>query len=186
MIFCNPEDHNFDQILCLNDYHPYRIEGKRNPHFDDWSSKILDLKNMKMSAIEYFHKILDPRLDAEFSIAIVPSSNSETLDSGIRKLAVKLAANSRTDATSCLVRYKSIDKLATGGNRNREVHLTSIRVQQNYLIQGQEVLLLDDVSTSGNSLLACKALLTNAGAKRVQCLALGGTVKDVINSEDDF
>lgn len=44
-----------------------------------------------------------------------------------------------------------------------------------HLIKGKNVLLLDDVRTTGNSLSACKQVLEEAGALTVQCLALGQT-----------
>lgn len=185
MIFCNPENNQLNQIMCLGEYYPYRIEGQINPHFDQWSGSILNLKRSKVPAIDFFYRKLNPLLGTNFAIATVPSSNSENASPGIRKLAIKLAGNQRIDATSCLIRHKSIDKLATGGRRNQDVHFDSIQVQNPHLIQGQEVLLLDDVSTSGNSLLACKALLMDAGAKSVQCLVLGQTVRNVANGEQD-
>jgi predicted amidophosphoribosyltransferase len=184
MIFCNLENNQSSQIMCLGEYHPYRIEGQKNPHFDQWSGRILALKRSEAPAIELFYRKLNPLLGTNFAIATVPSSNSEKVSSGIRKLAIRLAANQRIDATSCLVRHQSIDKLATGGRRSQDIHFDSIRVQNCQLVQGQEVLLLDDVSTSGNSLLACKALLMDAGAKSVQCLVLGQTVRNVANDED--
>jgi predicted amidophosphoribosyltransferase len=42
---------------------------------------------------------------------------------------------------------------------------------------GREVLLLDDVTTSGSSLEACKRLLLDAGAAAVKCAALGRTAE---------
>lgn len=53
--------------------------------------------------------------------------------------------------------------------------MNSIRVEHAELIQGREVLLLDDVTTSGNSLVACRQLLLEAGAARVKYMALGRT-----------
>ena len=37
----------------------------------------------------------------------------------------------------------------------------------------KHILLVDDISTSGNSLLACKELLMENGAERVAMFALG-------------
>jgi predicted amidophosphoribosyltransferase len=53
--------------------------------------------------------------------------------------------------------------------------LDSIKVVKPDLIKGRRVLLLDDVKTSGNSLIACKELLLKAGAKEVVMVALGRT-----------
>ena len=40
------------------------------------------------------------------------------------------------------------------------------------------VLLMDDITTSGNSLYACKNILIESGADTVEMFALGKTVRD--------
>ena len=80
---------------------------------------------------------------------------------------------SRIDASSCLVRVHKIEKLALGGPRSIDVHLDSVVVKNGELIQDELVLLLDDVTKTGNSLMACRKLLLDGGAKAVQCAALG-------------
>ena len=110
----------------------------------------------------------------------MPSFRPTTkVDTGLKRLVRRLVANNdadRVDATSCLVRARHFDKLAHGGDRSIDVHLKSIVVVHEELIEDEEVLVLDDVTTSGNSLEACKQLLLQAGARRVQKLALGKTV----------
>jgi len=56
-----------------------------------------------------------------------------------------------------------------------DVHLKSIRVSQPQMIEDQQLILLDDIVTSGNSIHACKKLLLDAGAFLVQSIALGAT-----------
>jgi predicted amidophosphoribosyltransferase len=75
-----------------------------------------------------------------------------------------------------LIRKKTIDKLAYGGSRDISVQLDSLGVNENMTIEGDVVLLVDDVTTSGASLEACKEILLNYGAKRVAMLALGQSV----------
>ncbi len=48
-------------------------------------------------------------------------------------------------------------------------------------VEGEDVLLLDDISTSGNSLLACRDILIANGARSVEMLALGRTDEGGIN-----
>lgn len=43
-------------------------------------------------------------------------------------------------------------------------------------IDGDVILLVDDVTTSGNSLSACKELLLSHGASRVAMFALGKSI----------
>ena len=70
-----------------------------------------------------------------------------------------LAKNDRMDKVYFLQRKKSIDKLATGGARSYAVHMRSIEAVQDMDIAGDIVLLMDDVTTTGNSLYACKMIL---------------------------
>lgn len=158
------------------EYHPWR-DG-RNERFDEWSSQILRLKDRLGSAIEKFFQEINPLLGYGFAISSVPSHSPSVTHSGIRLLAQKLAQNGRRDATACLVRVKEIQKLSHGGVRSDKIHLDSIRVVKPELIIGQRVLLIDDVTTSGHSLVACRTLLLRSGAVEVECFALARTVKD--------
>jgi hypothetical protein len=176
MILRNLTDDADPNILHLGPYHPKRRGF--NPRHDDYSRTILDLKNRFPSAINYFFNLLDPILDYGFSIVTIPSSDPLTTHPGIRQLGMRLAANRRIDATTCLVRHTRIPKLASGGDRDISQHEGSISVVDESLIRGREVLLLDDVCTSGNSLIAGWGLLMGAGAVRVKCVSLGLTVRD--------
>ena len=93
------------------------------------------------------------------------------------QLARKLAAHDRIDMTDYLIRTKEIEKLATGGNRNIDVHLDSIAVDPGVSVTGEVILVVDDVTTSGNSLYASRDILLRNGASRVALLALGQTVR---------
>ena len=82
----------------------------------------------------------------------------------------------RIDKADFLVRTKTIDKLAYGGSRNIRVHLSSIGINPNMTVEGDVVLIVDDVTTLGASLEACKEILLRSGAQRVAMLALGQAV----------
>jgi predicted amidophosphoribosyltransferase len=75
-----------------------------------------------------------------------------------------------------LIRFRDINKLASGGDRGVAVHLNSIRVQQPPSVKGQTMVVLDDITTTGNSMDAARQLLTLAGAIRIGGIALGRTV----------
>ncbi|MBN8626027.1 MAG: phosphoribosyltransferase [Planctomycetes bacterium] len=176
MVFKEEYGEHWDDLMWLDNYNPYRKHGEKNPSFNAYSGFLLDLKENQTGAVERFRRAVETYIATDIAIAVVPSHDPAKTTSGLRSLAVALAANDRIDATSCLVRSKKIDKLAHGGDRSIEVHLGSIIVRNAELIKGQDVLLLDDVATSGNSLEACRQLLLKAGAARVQKLALGKTV----------
>jgi hypoxanthine phosphoribosyltransferase len=179
---------NLKENYYLRNYHPFHLQGEENPYFDDWSEKLLELKNQTQNVVNFWYEELEQHLNNEsFAIAVVPSSSSENKISGIHLVAQKIAKSRQitiTDATSCLRRYRSIDKLASGGNRELTVHANSIEVINRHLIKNKNVLLVDDISTTGNSLLACKELVMKAGASKVKCVALGKTVR--YHSENDL
>lgn len=164
-------------ILYVDVYHPYRLEdGKKNPAFNSFGGKVLDLKDKKPQAISYFYNILNKCIphDSNVSIVVVPSHDPAKNESGILSLARKLSPKT-VDVASCLVRTKKINKLAAGGTRSVRVHLRTIKLQNAHMIEGKHIILLDDVTTTGNSLLACKQILQKAGPKEITMIAIGKT-----------
>ena len=87
-----------------------------------------------------------------------------------------LAANGRNNKVYFLRRSRSINKLATGGSRDLSVHMQSIDTVEDMDISGDIVLLMDDVTITGNSLYACREILLNRGAENVEMFALGKAI----------
>ncbi|WP_342329896.1 phosphoribosyltransferase [Pedobacter sp. FW305-3-2-15-E-R2A2] len=178
-MFTVTEYNDENKISYLSYYHRYWNIPKevRNPDFDTHSSNILNLKNNHPSAINYFYSRLNPIISQDgITLCYVPSSDPANNSSGIRKLCQLLTqTKNRIDGTGCIVRINKIPKLANGGDRSVSVHLNSLTIQDPHLIQGKMILLLDDVTTTNNSLIACKQLLMKAGAGKVYCFALGQT-----------
>lgn len=57
MVFINDNWNNTNDIVVYSNYHKYwldRERGIKNPLFDVYSGRILDLKQGKMSAINFF------------------------------------------------------------------------------------------------------------------------------------
>jgi predicted amidophosphoribosyltransferase len=167
-------------IHSLGEYHPWSTHKLMGGNGDNWpehSSMILGLKKGHKQALDYFYAHLEPRVRKAEAIAVVPGHEAgKPGTSGVRLLARRLAeACGCVDATGCLVRHTTIAKKATGGDRSKCVDLNSIEVRQPDLIMGRKVLLLDDVKTSGNSLLACRELLLDAGAAKVVMAAMART-----------
>lgn len=179
MVFVNEAWNQTGDIVVYSNYHKYWLDRERkikNPLFDVYSGKILDLKEGKMSAVQYFYQLLDPEIRSGVTICVVPSSNAEVKESGIGKLGEMLAGNGRKNKVYFLRRNKSIDKLATGGNRSMETHMQSISTVLDMDIENDIVLLMDDVTTTGNSLYACKEILLQNGAREVEMFALGKAI----------
>lgn len=179
MVFKNPLWNDTGEIVVYSNYHKYWLDKERkikNPLFDVFSGKILDLKEGRESAIQYFYNLLDSEICEGVTICIVPSSNADNKNSGMSMLGERLAINGRKNGVYFLNRYRSIDKLATGGNRSINVHLQSIDVITDMNIKGDIVLLMDDVTTTGNSLYACREILLEKGANKVEMFALGKAI----------
>lgn len=118
MVFVNEAWNGTGEIVVYSNYHKYWLDRERkikNPLFDVFSGKILDLKDEKPSAIQYFYNLLDCEICPGVTICVVPSSNSEKRESGIGKLGEMLAANGRNNKVYFLRRNSSIKKLAAGG-----------------------------------------------------------------------
>lgn len=171
MIFQNYQA-NPNTILKMGNYQTYN-NGK-NKKFDDFSSKILQLKNKKNTGIDYFYNRLAPNLADNFTIVTIPSHSTENKTSGIEILAKKLCTKNITDGTKILKRTTTIQKLAHGGNRSYNIQYQTIAVTAD--VTNKIILLIDDVKTTGNSMMAAKHKLLQAGAKMVYTLALAHTI----------
>lgn len=164
-----------DKISHFGFYHPYN--NGQNPKFDRFSGRILDFKEDKTGSVDYFFRQLkDVDFNATEAIVIVPSHSPQNRMSSVKKLAQKLAQyKGWVDATDCVVRTYLIDKLANGGDRSLDVHLGSLNVVNEHLIAGKNVLVLDDVTTSGNSLFATMRLLKEKNVNSVWSYAIART-----------
>ena len=169
------------EIPHLGYYQRYRLpDGTVNPEFrkDRISGRILDLKQKDELAINYFFAQIDPEIERNnITICVVPSHESgQHNDSGMAILARRLANAGRIDGVDYLVRTSTVDKLATGGNRDKAVHYESIELKPDVHLSGDVILLVDDVTTTGNSLNVCKDILMQNGASRVAMFAIGQVI----------
>lgn len=196
----------------LVDYHPYR-KG-HNPLFDDNSDKILRFKEGVEKAIEYFGNMIDQDFNSNWNdcyIVSVPShdptknyspkqnlwkQNSSPLarlalaepQAPMYELIDRLVDKHRNlhNGSAILIRTQKVEKKSFGGNRDISVDLGSIEINRNcgIDISGKNVLLIDDVITTGNSIAACMMILKKGGAKNIFVLCLGKTSRDPYVSTD--
>lgn len=179
MIFYNSEWEDNNGIIVCGYYQKYWASRKRkekNPKFDVYSGKILDLKDKKQSAVNFFYNMLDPEICENVSICVVPSHDAKIKTSGVHLLAKKLVENGRTDLVYAIKRNYTVEKRAHGGDRSYKTQYDSICIDEKLNINGEVVLLLDDVTTTGVSLYACKELLLKNGASKVSMIALGKSI----------
>ncbi|QFT55566.1 ComF family protein [Microbulbifer sp. THAF38] len=168
-------------IEHLFDYHPYR--GGNNPNHTGASAQLLKFKNGDPQAVQFFTDHVATKLRATipsstgFSVATVPSSTAGKAHKGFGPM-IRLLKGSFPEirnSGNLLQRISSIPSLHKGGNRAASVHQSSL-VAANSIVSGEIVVLLDDVTTTGNSLQVAERLLQQAGANVVLTLALCKTV----------
>lgn len=141
-----------------------------------WTRLLTALNAERQWPLKRLFEQLDPILEPGIALAAVPPHRAYQAFWPTRTLAQRLAASGRIDATGCLVRHTTIQRIVFGGPSTRTLHRGTIQVEETELIQGRRVLLLDDIAKSGASLVACREMLLEAGASVVQALALGRVI----------
>lgn len=162
---------------------------KDKSFYDERTQKfILGFKNGKEDCINMVFNQLYPQLGNEFAIAVIPSSTVEdNYKSACHVLAGKILDQAIkdekyiVDATECLYRHTTVPKAhKTKGMRSKATHMSSIKVLHPKLVKDMDVLVLDDVTTSGSSFEAAYDLLKAAGAGKVISFAVGRTVTSML------
>jgi predicted amidophosphoribosyltransferase len=141
-------------------YHPYRVNGMLNPEFDrEYSGMILALKNRERNWKSFFTKILSDQLEDNHNLVLmcVPSHQANTWGSCADVIDSLCATRNFINGSRFLRRIKTVEKNATGGSREIVKHLESIELDNSKisLLIGKDILIIDDVCTSGHSLKAC-------------------------------
>lgn len=182
---------------ALTQYHPYRItsdtgEKIKNPKFDEVSGRLLDLKDATQpkhrQAVEQMTLLLSDTLNSipytlipvQLYVVVVPSSTRGRWSDGLCSITAEICSKQPkrfVSVSQALERTRTIEKLARGGDRSIDVHISSIGVVPRFAgyFARKAVLLLDDVTTTGNSLRACSLLLQQQGADSIYPIALGRT-----------
>jgi hypothetical protein len=178
------------EINWMHDYHKVWLwDGgvkTKNPKFDHISAYLLDLKSNANrnfeSAAAFFGKQLSAymkaslHIEGSLSACIVPSSKAGQYSPGLIKILKALERDDRRilAAPGIINRTTPIAKLASGGDRSLYVHRQSLALTER-MKPDRTYILLDDITTTGNSLAACCELLHQSGARRVVTFALGKT-----------
>lgn len=186
----DPERNNCQDIQCLGKY--YSFYSPKNDEFSGeiWQLKIINDHNEAGTPLkdpdgtrrqieEFSNRIithLNP--DHDWIICVVPASRKAREPSGIRQVAKMVCEKSYIDGLHVIERifdHSPSYKNKKSSIRDFETELASLRITDTELIKGRSILLLDDVTTEGNSLEAAKSLLLSHGAKQVLPFALGKT-----------
>ena len=174
-------------IYSMVDYNTYWKDGERNPARNADTYHIMDLKSPAEKnhavAVNYFgkkfhtgtHRLLDFLQTDTIQVAVVPSSKKGKISQGLEGLIEHVKNANLLYNRNFLVRTEDIPAAHEGGERSTQKHLDTIEVQ----VQPDPkipLILLDDVTTTGTSLEACKQILDTAGVSQVYMVALGRTV----------
>jgi predicted amidophosphoribosyltransferase len=170
-------------------YHPWKLQGQRNPAFDGHSGLCLSLKTPgnrdHQKAVNYFTRLLVDHFKAHkgqfrAELIAVPSHTANGHSAGLRSVidAVCKADNRLSHRPGALTRVRTIEKLAAGGNRSMAVHYQSMQYDDGRSSPLTKII-IDDVTTTGNSLEAAVTLVRVAAPRAVvSCLVLGKTTHD--------
>jgi phosphoribosylpyrophosphate synthetase len=182
-------DSDSEKIITLGNYYPKYDRPYED--MDEFSNMILGIKKDESridnkseyhyfeEAISYFTHKLEPVLsDKEgYVICVMPNHTVGINSSGMGIMAKQLCSSPVVDGTDVLSRVFKIPKKSIGGIRDDQREIDSITVKNASIVKDRQVLLLDDVTTTGTSLRAGKYLIKRAGAALVAMFALGKTPK---------
>lgn len=145
----------------------------------------VEYKKLKNIFISNFLKKFDNDLLDYDIIVCVPSHcmgnyNDNPLARMIEEISkIHIYVNDKkkiyTDGSQYLLRYKTVPEQKTQKKRREDTHLDSVKLKENINVNGKNIILIDDITTSGSSLRACKKILKDAGANEVICFAFGKT-----------
>lgn len=149
---------------------------------------VLAFKDQETAIVKSVADYLYPNLGDDFAIAAFPSSKVEkNFRSAPHALAREIIERAEEDsskenvidASSCLYRFADTETVhMSSGARTPDRHLNSIEVRHPDLVRGKDVLVIDDVTTSGSSIKAACELLHQAGARKVVGFVVGKTIQE--------
>lgn len=173
------------KILALAPYFS-KTKDSENHSTDAHSKTLIKFKNGDSDAISHMEKRLTDILlastlkDRDFYIATIPSSTKGKAHSGFKDLIINLSKKFKilNPTANVLKRIESKTPAHLGGSRKKADILStlSISAEMTLSIKGKPILLLDDITTTTNSLQAGIDLLSEKQAKVIVAIALGKTV----------
>jgi predicted amidophosphoribosyltransferase len=148
--------------------------------FNPVSQLILDFKNCNPESFSYFKSMtsywIKQNLHDPYMICAVPSSKGGFVNS-ITRLAEKLSGDHSflIDGSQCIVKLMTHESFCKTNKRDADLLKRSTFISDH--VNGYNILLLDDITSSGTSFNVISQMLLDKGALSVTCLAMGQTVK---------
>lgn len=168
--------------VIISDYgfqaiHPYFSKNAFPDH--PQSNTIRLFKSGFRPALKHYFYILlkltQKHIKTPHIVVTVPSSNANKTNS-ITKIAKALPLKNTMliDGTTAIKKKFSTKSFCTTNNRNIDNLAASLEIKTE-MIKNKDILLLDDVTTTGKTFELIENLLLQAGANSVTCLALAHT-----------
>lgn len=182
-IFRNNRKSSPVEVFYLCDYIPL-TSNKESSSYIDYRSKsfVLGFKQNLLDVIDYVTKVLCHELVGHCAlVAVPPSKVQKNGKTAVHTLIKRIMASvdpqkEVTDASSCLVCCNDSDGFHNSLHlRSPEQVYQNIEVVNPELIQGKDVLLIDDILTSGSHFEACKRHLLKY-ARSVTLFVVGRTL----------
>lgn len=119
-------------------------------------------------------------LNNEWIICTAPGhEKTDNLSNGVSDIVNLInLKNNFTFRNTLIQRMYTIEKKATSSskrNNDYRVDMESIKIEDKINIEGKNIIVIDDITTTGSTLIACKNILMDEGAKQVILIALGKT-----------
>lgn len=176
-----PLDSETDYCLTCQNNKRY-FEFARSPLVYDGISRKLIYQfkfNNKKYLAKYFSKLMvDTFLSNPFTvdcITFVPVSKSRFASRGYNQselLATEIGSILKLEVVDSITKIKETkDQVGLSGKERSENLKGAFKVDKK-LVKGKNILLVDDVLTTGNTASECSRVLLNAGAKSVEVLTI--------------
>lgn len=141
---------------------------------------VLVCKKFSDDAIKILKLIKPPIKD--YYVVTVPSHDPDKTSPGLVYIAKQIInALQMHDGISFLKRSKFVEKSSITNKRDVQTHIDSLEVGAGVSLMNKNILLFDDVKTSGATLEACKLVLIKNSAKSVLTMCLAESVLKLDN-----
>ena len=164
------------KVSYFGNYFPKRYPQSK---FDLDTLRVIDLKNGLRIGVDHFKSkftsLIDQNMLNLYEMIAMPSHSVGSADEagGLRQLIKSLGIN---DMSHCLYRHTAVPKSSTASTRpTAEQHRDSMKTRYENQIQGNDILLIDDVITKGSSMRAARYWLRQAKVRSVYHLAMTHT-----------
>lgn len=181
-----------DNIYYFINYYPKEICQEHNNSYY-WANynKVINFKKGYATPYDnpqyYFRYCLNKHISGlvdEWIVCSVPGHDQVgTLDNAVNKmlrnfrwdknLIIRPDLILRSEAEICAKHDKMY------GDRDYLRDLQTLALNKEYDLKDKNVIVIDDVVTSGSTFIAVKKLLLDAGVKRIMCFALASTVNKI-------